>query len=221
MAYQAINYSLCEIINRLNVQTILDIGCNQGHWAEGVAKCTSKSNIVCIDGNPSHINSVEGKGFRFICACLSDRERMVKFYRDIGSDIFSSGRSYYLENTNHFQDSSYDEIQTKTLDGLFVDEWFDMIKMDIQGAELDAMRGGKALISKCKCLILETATGSFEYNIGSPYQDEVVSWLDAHGFAVIGSLDDLIYNDKVAHQDLLFVGKNHLSLFGLDVDSTA
>jgi FkbM family methyltransferase len=213
MPYPLIKYSICELVNILDVKTVLDIGCNQGHWAEIVTNCVPKTNIVCVDGNCNHKNAIDSKGFRFVCACLSDKEKEVSFYSNPHGDSFSTGRSYYLETTQHFNADCYETIVTQTLDKIFSDDIFDMIKMDIQGAELDALIGGKTLISKSKCLVLETATGLYDYNKGSPTQDMVVEWLKHNSFTPICSIDDLPYNGVVAHQDVLFVANDYLNLF--------
>lgn len=205
--------SLCDIIKLLNVDRVLDIGCNQGHWADSIGACVSKSNIVCVDGNDAHKSSIEGKGYRFISACLSDSNRLMKFYSDIGGDIFSSGRSLYLETTSHFNENTFEMIETKKLDDIFAEETFDLIKMDIQGAEYNAMKGGTELLDRTKCLILETSTGLYEYNLGSPTQGVLIEWLSTKDFVAVCSIDDLVYNGVVAHQDLLFVKSNFVNLF--------
>jgi FkbM family methyltransferase len=206
-------YSLCDIIKLLNIERVLDVGCNQGHWADSICGCVSKNNIVCVDGNNAHKSTIEGKGYRFISACLSYDNRVMKFYSDVKGDVFSTGRSLYLETTSHFNENSFELMQTKKLDDIFSEETFNLIKMDIQGAEYDALKGGVTLLNRTKCLILETSTGLYEYNLGSPTQDVLIEWLGAKDFVAVCSIDDLVYNGLVAHQDLLFVKSNLIGLF--------
>lgn len=207
-----VNYNLCEIVHRIGAKRVLDIGCNQGNWADEIRHCVSQDQIVCVDGNSAHAHSVESKGYKFILGCLSDKVQKVKFY-SCPADPFSSGRSVYLENTSHFSANCWEEVTTVTLDGLFPSETFDLIKMDIQGSEYDALCGGVKLMHRAKALILETATGLYEYNIGSPEQKVLIDYLDNQGFSVVGSICNLPYNNVIGHQDILFVANEYKHVF--------
>lgn len=208
-------YNLCDIVNLLDVVSVLDIGCNQGHWADAINSCVPFESIICVDGNAAHAEAIKSKRYKFIHACLSDKSELKKFYADVGGDRFSSGRSIFLENTHHFREDVYEEVQTLRLDDIFPTETFDLIKMDIQGAEYNALLGGIDLIKRAKCLILETATGVYEYNIGSPNQSVLVDWLTAQGFVAICSIQDLPYGNSVAHQDILLTRSEYSSRFAI------
>ena len=78
--------------------------------------------------------------------------------------------------------------------------------MDVQGAELDIIKGGPKLIQAAHGLILEVALK--EYNEASPMYDEVVAYLETIGFKQKSVLDDLMYNNEVYHQDIFFLNEN-------------
>ena len=47
--------------------------------------------------------------------------------------------------------------------------------MDVQGAELDVLKGSKNALKHCKDLILELQV--VEYNKGAPLKDEVITYV--------------------------------------------
>jgi hypothetical protein len=78
--------------------------------------------------------------------------------------------------------------------------------MDIQGAELDAIRGGMKLCKKAKGILLEVALKKYNYN--SPLHDEVVEFMESIGFIKKETLTDLPYLGEIYHQDILFINEN-------------
>ena len=121
----------------------------------------------------------------------------------------ATGNSIYRELTPYYDNEATNLIVKKQgvmLDKLFPDETFDLIKMDIQGAELDAIRGGIKICKKAKGILLEVALK--EYNSSSPLHDEVVEYMESIGFIKKEILTDLPYNGEIYHQDILFINEN-------------
>ena len=58
-----------------------------------------------------------------------------------------------------------------------------MVKMDVQGAELDVLKGMKKTLKTVKHLILELQ--NVEYNKGAPLRGEVIDWLESNGFKYV------------------------------------
>jgi len=85
-------------------------------------------------------------------------------------------------------------------------EGFDLIKMDVQGAELDVIRGGLPVVRNSRYLLLELQTHN--YNLGAPHFEEVVAFLLGEGFAVVDIVDLMYSGDKLIQVDVLFRNKN-------------
>jgi hypothetical protein len=80
-----------------------------------------------------------------------------------------------------------------------------MIKMDVQGAELDVIRGGLGIVRNTRYLLLELQTHN--YNLGAPHLDEVVAFLHGEGFTVVDIVDLMYSGDRLIQADVLFLNK--------------
>jgi hypothetical protein len=106
------------------------------------------------------------------------------------------GNSYYRENTEFsldatflFNDSHKVNKRSITLDTVIKQKGFplpDLIKMDVQGAELDVLKGASETLKYCKHLILELQ--HVEYNTGAPLKNEVVEYLKSLGFLLANTM---------------------------------
>ena len=111
----------------------------------------------------------------------------------------------YLENTEF--EFEPEKRKTVKLDSLLDSKnQFDLIKMDVQGSELDIIRGGLEVIKKSSLLILEMQIS--EYNKGAPMMSEIVFYLKEKNF-ILKELIDFIYKDgELIQVDGLFIKKN-------------
>jgi hypothetical protein len=86
-------------------------------------------------------------------------------------------------------------------DILEIDE-LDLIKIDVQGAELDVLRGAKNTMNKTKFIILEVSM--IEYNKNSPLFADVIDFMNKNNF-LVNDILDIHYSNNVCIQcDILF-----------------
>jgi hypothetical protein len=64
---------------------------------------------------------------------------------------------------------------------------FNMIKLDVQGAELDVLRGGPRTLAAAEVILMETS--SMNYNEGAPTFAEVIRFMDINGFTPVDLYD--------------------------------
>jgi len=138
---------------------------------------------------------------------LSDKEGVADLYVEKINPT-GTGASLYKENTEWYGDGKYEtiHIQTATLDSrnYFDGEPIDLIKMDVQGAELDILKGGEKTVKNAKHLLIETSL--VEYNQGAPLIEDIVDQMKQYGFYI----EDIIEYHKFPH---LYGG----AIFQLDV----
>ena len=189
-------------------KSILDIGCQVGRFYK---QCKNKwggdIDYYLIDGNENVREDLEKLNVPFNITLLSDRVKTVTWYVD-SKNLKSGGNSYYRENTEYFSDENVIEAkkETETLDSLFTDKSFDLIKMDTQGSEMDIIKGGLETCKSAKFLILEIALT--QYNEGAPLKNEMLEFLEKIGFKQMDILDNHRRGGKLIQQDILFRNKN-------------
>lgn len=190
---------------------ILDIGANVGGWYNEAKSVFPEAYILSIEANEECEEVLKLTNPNYKIAFLAKDNEIYKFYKN--KDVYgSTGNSIYKELSEHYTEENtyFDEKQGIMLDdglnGLGIFSYFDLIKMDVQGAELDIIRGGINLCKGAKGILLEVALK--EYNQGSPLHDEIVDYMKSIGFKKAEILDNLPYNGEIYHQDILFINEN-------------
>jgi FkbM family methyltransferase len=80
----------------------------------------------------------------------------------------------------------------------------DFVKLDVQGFELEVLKGAAAALSSADFVLLEVSVT--QYNEGSPLFAEVIGWMSAHGYRVCDLFDTARTAGGLLLQiDMLFV----------------
>lgn len=172
-------------------KVIYDVGACVLHWYKPAREIWPKAKIIAFDAMEEVAplwtsNHVDG-----IVATLSDVDgKEVEFY---SNPWHPGGQSYYKENKEFSPDADifYDECTLKKRTSRTIDSLVrqcnlpkpDLFKIDVQGAELDILRGAEETLSECKHLIVELQ--HVEYNKGAPLKNEVIDYLKSKGFDMI------------------------------------
>lgn len=198
--------NLYTVKNHFYPKTVLDLGANTGWFYRLAAREFPDAQFCLVDANPNCAGMLAGLGVEYHICVLSDSVKKVNFYTTIDAPT-TTGASIYRENTLFFSDDKIviTEYETTTLDLLFNERQFDLIKMDVQGSELDIIRGGLQVVSRCKGLILELS--STNYNDGAPMDLEIIDYLSTIGFEQVEVVDGK-NSDRPHHYDVLFLNKN-------------
>ena len=197
--------NIISFIATNNIKSVLDIGANVGKWAHTLKKHLPDIKMLSIEANPNCEKPLRKKRLNYKICCLSNNVKSVKFYMANNTPT-GTGCSYYLENTKFFENDKYVELETTTLDILLPDEEFEYIKMDTQGSEIDIINGGISLVKKCKFLHLETSL--IEYNIKSPLQKEVFSFLKHIKFEPVSLVEKHYRGADLIQEDFIFKNMN-------------
>jgi len=185
---------------------VLDIGAHEGKWTLLFKKIFPESKILMIEANETKEPILKLIGDYKIDLLGREDNKDVNYF--VSDNDISTGNSIYKENSNFT--FSPQKKKTITLDTLLQSKvGYDLIKMDVQGSELDIIKGGMLVINNTKFLLLELQI--IEYNKGAPKFYEVMSFLNKINFEIIDILDLLYSNNGVLIQiDALFKNKNIL-----------
>ncbi|MCA8952444.1 MAG: FkbM family methyltransferase [Planctomycetes bacterium] len=168
---------------------ILDIGAYAGEFSLLARQFWPGTSIVMVEPQPGQRYQLEsvrdqlGGDIRVESTLLGDRERTECAFEVLRTPWGSTGSSLYSELSPHERDTVM--LPMTTVDRLLTavpDRCFDLWKIDVQGAELDVLRGGTANLPTVEVLFAEVAL--HECNRGAPRIAEVTAELDRLGFAL-------------------------------------
>ena len=189
----------------LNVKfkNVLDIGAYEGHWAKLFTSIYPDANVLMIEANKEKEKTLKEIG-NYRIALLGEKDNeTVDYYKCL--DGVPTGNGIYQENTEFkFTPEKRRTITLPTLLGS--EKGFDLIKMDVQGSELNIIKGALPIIKNTKYLLLELQT--FQYNKGAPQIEEVVSYLHSLNFGFVDLFDLMYSNNHLIQVDGLFINRN-------------
>jgi len=178
---QKLNHTLRYLIkNKVEINTIYDIGAFNGNWSTFLSKTSLKnSKFFLFEANKENEVHLKKSNFKYFITVLSDIKKKVKFYSKVWS-----GDSYYFENSNFYErnlDSK--EVNTSTLNSLVQENNIplpNLVKIDTQGSEIDILKGGDKILSNCSLIYLECPI--IEYNLGAPNFVKYIDYLSSINF---------------------------------------
>ena len=188
----------------MNPRIIYDIGANCGSWSDMILKIFPTAHVELFEANAEHKKSIE-KYNHHITLLGNEYKEGIPFYRNtIGC---TTGNSIYLEQTQYFTPNTciIDFLTMHTLDDYVVKNNLrkpEFVKLDVQGAELDILKGMTSLFDTVKYFVIEVSL--HKYNKDSPMIEDIIKFLHANEYSIIDIVDLHRINGFLAQVDLLF-----------------
>jgi len=187
---------------------IYDVGAFHGYWTKAAKKVFPRAQYMLFEANPDNAVKLAETGERHLIAALAAADKASRtFY--LPKSAVGTGASLYREQTEHYAGDNLRAVSvtTRRLDALVADERLpmpDLIKLDVQGAELDVLAGAGDVLTHTSALIAELSL--LTHNEGAPLFAQVVEGIDRLGFKCADVCDVLrADNGGVMQIDLLFV----------------
>ncbi len=188
---------------------IIDIGAYEGNWTRTVANIFPRVPILMIEAQAEkklvldRVRADLPLVDHVICL-LGDKDGAGATF-----NVMETGSSIYSENSDAPRRQR--RLTMRTLDAVLQERpqlsapLF--VKLDVQGAELDVLRGGQVALKSSEVVQLEVALMS--YNVGAPEALDVFQFMADRGFVVYDICGFVRPNPSyLAQVDVLFVRKD-------------
>jgi len=187
----------------INFNKVLDIGAYEGEWTKTFKYYYPTADVLMIEANTEKESVLKEIGNYKIAVLGKTDDEEVNYYKCLNG--VPTGNGIYPENTDYkFEPEKRKAITLSTLLGS--DEGFDLIKMDVQGAERDIIQGSLPIMANTKFLLLELQT--VQYTKGTPRFSEMVTYLHDLGFEFVDIFDLKYDRDCLIEMDCLFINRN-------------
>lgn len=197
---------------RFEPKVIYDIGSNYLSWYKLASNVWKESKIYCFDAFSGFENVYPRYDIDYALELLSDSEEEVKFHENPMSpglnSLYMVNEEYDFGKNFHNQHLNTTIRKTRTLDSVCKEKnWEkpDLIKMDVQGAEVKVLKGAQEVIENCNHLILEVQTK--EFSLGAPMLKDVEEYMQSIGFVLFTSMGS---NGSACDGDYHFVRQSIL-----------
>jgi FkbM family methyltransferase len=161
-------------------KVIYDIGSCVGSWTKEALAIWPDARVIMFDANENFEDLYKDREYHI--GVLSDADyKTVKWFNDI---IHPSGNSYYREVSN--SNENYITKTTRTLDSIVRARNFplpDLIKIDVQGSEVDILKGAADVLKNARDIIVELQ--HVEYNKGAPLAPKSMKFIESLGYRCV------------------------------------
>ena len=205
-----------QILRALRPSLVVDVGANRGQFSLDVRRALPEAQVVAFEpltpeadiyseifaATPTHVLH------RFALGASSGSASFhVSAARD-SSSLFPIGerQSEVFPGT---QEVGIEVVEVRTLDdfaGELRSDGPSLLKVDVQGAELDVLRGAETTLGLFRWVYLEMSF--VELYDGQPLADTIVDELRGRGFELAGTGTPSISNGRPVQVDALFERSN-------------
>lgn len=171
-----------ESLRRQGVQPrhVFDVGAYRGDFAELCLRTWPQTRVTCFEPLPHMRGRLRE---------LETRPRIKTYQCLLGSTMDPAVKLHARETASSVLDEHHEAIPTiaceqTTVDRIveldFADDPPDMLKIDVQGYELEVLKGSEAALGQVRLILAEV--NLLDIHRGVPLLSDLVPWLAARGF---------------------------------------
>lgn len=207
------------LIGQGQAVTIFDIGAHHGHVTAKYRRLFPGAAIYCFE---PFVQSIEVLQKRFggdrmvevVGMAVADRQQRQPFFVSDYESTSSllprpiSARRYYPKKA---ATKSQVEVKVTTIDAFMHEKQvdrIDILKLDIQGAELPAVRGAETALREQRIGLIFTEVAFVPHYEGGTRYHELAGFLEPFGFSLFNLYDlKVAGNGQLRYGDALFVSE--------------
>lgn len=203
-------FSHLNDLNKLgfNPASVIDIGAYKGEWSYYASQIFANSTFLMIEPQEDKQQGLKeivekSKNMRFASTLLGkeNNDKVIFYEMETGSSIYAEQTDVGREIKNYRMETLDNLVAKEGIKG----EYF--IKLDVQGAELDVLKGATKVLEDTNFILLEASL--LNYNENAPLFAEVVAYLNEKDFVLFDICDQNRKKDNTLFQvDLIFTKRN-------------
>ncbi len=204
-----------QFASRDSVKVVFDVGAHRGGYARQYMRLYNKAQIYAFEPAPWNLSVLEHAEWRdrervhIIPVALSDREGTEVLHRfsKEGTESLLPATRKFLEFARVSETDSA-QVPVTTLDRFCAErdiEQVGLMKMDIQGMELAALRGASGMLKGKRIKVLFIELQFWPYYEGQCWAGEVIEYLAGFGYRLECLIGPHGKEGALAHANGLFV----------------
>ena len=192
-----------------NPSVIYDIGSAVGHWREVALEIWPNAEIFMFEANEDLKEFYEYYGWNnYHIGLLSDKDdKSTNYYYN---EEFIGGNSYYKENTDTYSEEKFRVLKSEKLETVIQRKGWpmpDLIKLDVQGAEIDILNGSGEILKYPEYIIVELQ--HLNFNEGALLAEESIGIIEKLGYELSEEKFSAAIDMEI-DADYLFVNKDYI-----------
>lgn len=195
--------------NGFRANTVLDVGAYRGDFARLCLTTWPECLAICFEAleeRVTELRALEGNSGRIqVFDCLigaATADRVPLHMRETASSVLTE---------HHDQTGTTRDFKMRTIDEIIAENFasrpISLLKIDVQGYELEVLKGTEQTLPSIQVILLETNLLDIHRNV--PLLAEVAEWLNSRGFVAydICGLTRRPLDKALWQADLIFVPK--------------
>ena len=205
-----IDSDIMTLVNTDN-PTILDVGANLGQSIDRFRQIWPSSRIISFEPNPSSVRQLFKKysdtiGITIVesaVADLSSHRRLFQFEDSALNSFFDRHDDSWIPEDS----TGSTEVSCVTLDDYCVRnglEYIDLLKVDVQGAELDVISGATRLLDNSLIGLVQLEMIFCDLYEGGVPAGSLLNKMDSLGYELVGFYQQVVHNGRLGWADGLW-----------------
>lgn len=190
-------------------KNILDVGANKGEWSASTSEIFTEASYYLIEPQEELASDIEtffkkNKGAWFLGgAGAEDGELALTVWDDFAGSSF-------LPTGNEIGGKAQRKVPIYAIDSLINSGKMpvpDLVKIDVQGFEIEVLKGASSIFGKTDVFILEASL--FKYSSNQPLLHEIIAFMIEKGYFIydFAGFANRPFDKALGQLDICFVKK--------------